>query len=199
MDIAHFLFGIFGGFSFSPKMVSSSFPFFFFFASFAIILAVEVLSLGFFTNGSSVSLSLSTRKRYCSIPLLGPNVCITKNHLSLWSLVESYKFSIFVCLYHFSPKGYWYVHTHLDSACYSFWFSWCTIFSTLSIICSIWHTIPQHTIVFFFFLSFVRVIVKFFCSCGRITFKRIIWHKSTEEFSGIPYVMTLLNCLLSAW
>lgn len=33
----------------------------------------------------------------------------------------------------------------------------------------------------------------------RITFKRIIKNKSTEQFSGIPYVMTLLNCLLSAW
>lgn len=33
----------------------------------------------------------------------------------------------------------------------------------------------------------------------RITFKRIIKSKSTEQFSGIPYVMTLLNCLLSAW
>lgn len=32
-----------------------------------------------------------------------------------------------------------------------------------------------------------------------ITFKRIIIHKSTEKFSGIPYIMTLLNCLLSAW
>ncbi|XP_062097655.1 bidirectional sugar transporter SWEET1 [Humulus lupulus] len=32
-----------------------------------------------------------------------------------------------------------------------------------------------------------------------ITFKRIIKNKSTEQFSGIPYVMTLLNCLLSAW
>ncbi|KAK7282648.1 hypothetical protein RIF29_11590 [Crotalaria pallida] len=32
-----------------------------------------------------------------------------------------------------------------------------------------------------------------------ITFKRIIANKSTEKFSGIPYVMTLLNCLLSAW
>ncbi|GLU16599.1 hypothetical protein SLE2022_330260 [Rubroshorea leprosula] len=32
-----------------------------------------------------------------------------------------------------------------------------------------------------------------------ITFKRIIKSKSTEQFSGIPYVMTLLNCLLSAW
>ncbi|PSS17489.1 Bidirectional sugar transporter like [Actinidia chinensis var. chinensis] len=32
-----------------------------------------------------------------------------------------------------------------------------------------------------------------------ITFKRIIMKRSTEHFSGIPYVMTLLNCLLSAW
>ncbi|KAM3238244.1 Bidirectional sugar transporter SWEET1b [Capsicum annuum] len=32
-----------------------------------------------------------------------------------------------------------------------------------------------------------------------ITFKRIIQKKSTEQFSGLPYVMTLLNCLLSAW
>jgi len=68
MDInMHFFFGIFGGFSvLSSKMVSS----------FAFILSVEVLSLGFWTNGSSVSLSLPTRKRYCYAPLLGPNVCI---------------------------------------------------------------------------------------------------------------------------
>ncbi|XP_027338633.1 bidirectional sugar transporter SWEET1-like [Abrus precatorius] len=32
-----------------------------------------------------------------------------------------------------------------------------------------------------------------------ITFKRIIKNRSTQKFSGIPYVMTLLNCLLSAW
>nr|POF20631.1 bidirectional sugar transporter sweet1 [Quercus suber] len=32
-----------------------------------------------------------------------------------------------------------------------------------------------------------------------ITFWRIIKSKSTEQFSGIPYVMTLMNCLLSAW
>ncbi|CAL0319462.1 unnamed protein product [Lupinus luteus] len=32
-----------------------------------------------------------------------------------------------------------------------------------------------------------------------ITFKRIVANKSTEKFSGIPYIMTLLNCLLSAW
>ncbi|KAH6800076.1 Nodulin MtN3 family protein [Perilla frutescens var. hirtella] len=32
-----------------------------------------------------------------------------------------------------------------------------------------------------------------------ITFKRIVKKRSTEQFSGVPYVMTLLNCLLSAW
>ncbi|KAK7385064.1 hypothetical protein VNO78_30771 [Psophocarpus tetragonolobus] len=32
-----------------------------------------------------------------------------------------------------------------------------------------------------------------------ITFKRIIMNKSTEDFSGVPYPMTLLNCLLSTW
>ncbi|XP_078434745.1 nodulin MtN3 family protein [Wolffia australiana] len=32
-----------------------------------------------------------------------------------------------------------------------------------------------------------------------VTFRRIIRNKSTEQFSGIPYNMTLLNCLLSAW
>ncbi|CAN6555730.1 unnamed protein product [Malus baccata var. baccata] len=32
-----------------------------------------------------------------------------------------------------------------------------------------------------------------------ITFKRIMKKKCTEQFSGIPYVMTMLNCLLYAW
>ncbi|CAI9115607.1 OLC1v1016549C1 [Oldenlandia corymbosa var. corymbosa] len=32
-----------------------------------------------------------------------------------------------------------------------------------------------------------------------ITFRRIVKKRSTEQFSGVPYVMTLLNCLLSAW
>lgn len=34
---------------------------------------------------------------------------------------------------------------------------------------------------------------------NRITFVRIIRNRSTEQFSGIPYVLTLLNCLLSTW
>ena len=38
-----------------------------------------------------------------------------------------------------------------------------------------------------------------FVTYCRITFWRIIKSKSTEQFSGIPYAMTLLNCLLSAW
>ncbi|KAK9162614.1 hypothetical protein Syun_003516 [Stephania yunnanensis] len=32
-----------------------------------------------------------------------------------------------------------------------------------------------------------------------ITFRRIIKSRSTEDFSGVPYPMTMLNCLLSAW
>ncbi|KAG6506763.1 hypothetical protein ZIOFF_032092 [Zingiber officinale] len=32
-----------------------------------------------------------------------------------------------------------------------------------------------------------------------VTFLRIIRSRSTEDFSGVPYNMTLLNCLLSAW
>ncbi|KAJ3678063.1 hypothetical protein LUZ60_001866 [Juncus effusus] len=32
-----------------------------------------------------------------------------------------------------------------------------------------------------------------------VTFRRIIRSRSTENFSGVPYNMTLLNCLLSAW
>ncbi|KAF3329316.1 bidirectional sugar transporter SWEET1a [Carex littledalei] len=32
-----------------------------------------------------------------------------------------------------------------------------------------------------------------------VTFRRIIRSRSTEDFSGVPYNMTMLNCLLSAW
>ncbi|KAL9992239.1 putative SWEET sugar transporter [Helianthus debilis subsp. tardiflorus] len=47
-----------------------------------------------------------------------------------------------------------------------------------------YHLVHTHPLTFFFY---------------RITFRRILKNKSTEEFSGIPYPMTLLNCLLSAW
>lgn len=33
----------------------------------------------------------------------------------------------------------------------------------------------------------------------RPTFKRIIWNKSTEQFSGLPYIYGLLNCLICFW
>ncbi|KAF5458462.1 hypothetical protein F2P56_022489 [Juglans regia] len=46
---------------------------------------------------------------------------------------------------------------------------------------------------------FGNVIALFLFLAPTITFKRIISHKGTERFSGVPYVMTLLNCLLSAW
>ncbi|XP_058210276.1 bidirectional sugar transporter SWEET2 [Rhododendron vialii] len=31
------------------------------------------------------------------------------------------------------------------------------------------------------------------------TFRRVIRNKSTEQFSGLPYIYALLNCLISAW
>ncbi|XP_058786844.1 bidirectional sugar transporter SWEET1-like isoform X1 [Vicia villosa] len=51
----------------------------------------------------------------------------------------------------------------------------------------------------FLFGIFGNVTALFLFLAPMITFKRIIVNKSTEQFSGIPYVMTLLNCLLSAW
>lgn len=33
----------------------------------------------------------------------------------------------------------------------------------------------------------------------RPTFRRVIRNKSTEQFSGLPYIYALLNCLISAW
>jgi len=33
----------------------------------------------------------------------------------------------------------------------------------------------------------------------RITFKRVIKKRSTEDFSCIPYIIALLNCLLFTW
>ncbi|TXG51924.1 hypothetical protein EZV62_021093 [Acer yangbiense] len=54
---------------------------------------------------------------------------------------------------------------------------------------------------FFFFCLFVtgNATALFLFLAPVITFKRIIRSKSTEQFSGIPYVMTLLNNLLAAW
>ncbi|XP_039003422.1 bidirectional sugar transporter SWEET1-like [Hibiscus syriacus] len=51
----------------------------------------------------------------------------------------------------------------------------------------------------FVFGVFGNATALFLFLAPMITFMRIIRSKSTEEFSGIPYVMTLLNCLLSAW
>ncbi|KAJ9146187.1 hypothetical protein P3X46_028488 [Hevea brasiliensis] len=51
----------------------------------------------------------------------------------------------------------------------------------------------------FVFGVFGNATALFLFLAPTITFKRIIRSKSTEQFSGIPYVMTLLNCLLSAW
>ncbi|KAK4398275.1 Bidirectional sugar transporter SWEET2 [Sesamum angolense] len=31
------------------------------------------------------------------------------------------------------------------------------------------------------------------------TFRRIIRNESTEQFSGLPYIYALLNCLITAW
>ncbi|KAJ6405433.1 hypothetical protein OIU84_013402 [Salix udensis] len=51
----------------------------------------------------------------------------------------------------------------------------------------------------FLFGVFGNVTALFLFLAPTITFRRIIRSKSTELFSGIPYVMTMLNCLLSAW
>lgn len=34
---------------------------------------------------------------------------------------------------------------------------------------------------------------------SRPTFKRIIRNRSTEQFSGLPYIYALLNCLICLW
>ncbi|KAL4273841.1 hypothetical protein GQ457_13G022210 [Hibiscus cannabinus] len=51
----------------------------------------------------------------------------------------------------------------------------------------------------FLFGVFGNATALFLFLSPTITFKRIIKSNSTEQFSGVPYVMTLLNCLLSAW
>lgn len=37
------------------------------------------------------------------------------------------------------------------------------------------------------------------CFSYRPTFRRIIRNKSTEQFSGLPYIYALLNCLICLW
>ncbi|XP_022772349.1 bidirectional sugar transporter SWEET1-like [Durio zibethinus] len=54
-------------------------------------------------------------------------------------------------------------------------------------------------VVHFIFGVFGNATALFLFLSPTITFKRIVTSKSTMQFSGIPYVMTLLNCLLSAW
>uniref|UniRef100_M8CAT8 Protein RUPTURED POLLEN GRAIN 1 n=3 Tax=Triticinae TaxID=1648030 RepID=M8CAT8_AEGTA len=56
----------------------------------------------------------------------------------------------------------------------------------------------EHIARFFFGVS-GNVIALFLFLSPVVTFWRIIKRKSTEDFSGVPYNMTLLNCLLSAW
>ncbi|TVU36296.1 hypothetical protein EJB05_18226 [Eragrostis curvula] len=64
--------------------------------------------------------------------------------------------------------------------------------------------VSGNVIALFLFLSPVRVngnrrTSTPHVSSDRVTFWRIIRKRSTEDFSGVPYNMTLLNCLLSAW
>ncbi|WVZ67941.1 hypothetical protein U9M48_016953 [Paspalum notatum var. saurae] len=56
----------------------------------------------------------------------------------------------------------------------------------------------EHIARFFFGVS-GNVIALFLFLSPVVTFWRIIRKRSTEDFSGVPYNMTLLNCLLSAW
>uniref|UniRef100_A0A7N0UU63 Bidirectional sugar transporter SWEET n=1 Tax=Kalanchoe fedtschenkoi TaxID=63787 RepID=A0A7N0UU63_KALFE len=57
----------------------------------------------------------------------------------------------------------------------------------------------MHNPAHFIFGIFGNATALFLFLAPLITFKRVVRSKSTEQFSGIPYVMTLLNCLLSAW
>ncbi|XXG70916.1 hypothetical protein AAC387_Pa07g0284 [Persea americana] len=51
----------------------------------------------------------------------------------------------------------------------------------------------------FIFGIFGNLTAMFLFLSPVITFRRIISSKSTEDFSGVPYISTMLNCLLSAW
>ncbi|KAJ4846552.1 Bidirectional sugar transporter sweet1 [Turnera subulata] len=57
----------------------------------------------------------------------------------------------------------------------------------------------MENVLHFLFGVFGNATALFLFLSPTITFKRILRNKSTEQFSGVPYVMTLLNCLLSAW
>ncbi|CAN1167283.1 Bidirectional sugar transporter SWEET2a [Linum perenne] len=46
---------------------------------------------------------------------------------------------------------------------------------------------------------FLALFLGFFSSVSGPTFRRIIKNKSTEQFSGLPYVYSLLNCLICCW
>ncbi|PWZ31633.1 Bidirectional sugar transporter SWEET2b [Zea mays] len=37
------------------------------------------------------------------------------------------------------------------------------------------------------------------CSSSRPTFKRVLKAKSTEQFDGLPYLLSLLNCCICLW
>lgn len=62
-----------------------------------------------------------------------------------------------------------------------------------------WGSRKMDDLIHFLFGIFGNLTALFLFLAPLITFKRIIKSKSTEQFSGIPYIMTLLNCLLSAW
>ncbi|XP_028768824.1 bidirectional sugar transporter SWEET1a-like [Neltuma alba] len=51
----------------------------------------------------------------------------------------------------------------------------------------------------FFVGIFGNVSALFLFLAPVMIFKRILRNRSTEEFSGVPYILTLLNCLLSGW
>jgi len=55
------------------------------------------------------------------------------------------------------------------------------------------------SVLHFVFGIFGNVTALFLFLSPMITFHRIIKSRSTEEFSGVPYVSTLMNCLLSGW
>ncbi|XP_010926193.2 bidirectional sugar transporter SWEET2a isoform X2 [Elaeis guineensis] len=42
-------------------------------------------------------------------------------------------------------------------------------------------------------------VADFFCMFCRPTFQRIVRNRSTEQFSGLPYIYSLLNCLICFW